>query len=60
MQEIEIREYAQQLSEKYGDKAIVVAANKARAFAEKGNSKEGATWRHIEAALKLMRGPNQS
>jgi hypothetical protein len=60
MQEIEIREYAQQLLERYGDKAIVIAANKAKVFAEKGDSKESATWRHIEAALKLVRGPNQS
>lgn len=59
MQEIEIREYAQQLLERNGDKAVVIAANKARAFAEKGNDKESTTWRRIEAALKLMRGPNQ-
>jgi hypothetical protein len=37
-----------------------LAANKARSFEENGNSKEAQTWRHIEAALKLMRGPNQS
>jgi hypothetical protein len=60
MQEIEIREYAQQLLEKHGDQAIVIAANKARVFAQKGNGKESTTWRHIEAALKLLRGPNQS
>lgn len=60
MQEIEIREYAQQLLEKYGDKAAVIAAGKARAFAEKGYGKESTTWQHIEATLKLMRGPNQS
>jgi hypothetical protein len=60
MQEIEIREYAQQLLETHGDKAAVVAAKKARAFAEKGDSKESDTWRHIEAVLRRMRGPNQS
>ena len=60
MQEIEIREYAHQLLEKYGDKAVVIAANRARVFTEKGDSKESATWRHIATALKLMRGPNQS
>jgi hypothetical protein len=59
MQEIEIREYAQQLLERNGDKAVVIAANKARSFAEKGDGKESTTWRRIEAALKLMRGPNQ-
>ena len=60
MQEIEIREYAQQMFERHGEKAAVIAAGKARAFAERGNGKESATWRHIEAALKLMQGPNQS
>ncbi|MGB8575674.1 MAG: hypothetical protein WCD56_03800 [Pseudolabrys sp.] len=60
MQQIEIQEYAQQLFETHGDKAVVVAANKARSFEEGGNSKEAKTWRHIEAALKLMRGPKES
>lgn len=60
MQEIEAREYAQQLLEMHGDKAVVVAATKARSFEEQGNSAEATTWRHIEAALKLMLGPHQS
>ena len=60
MQEVETQEYAQQLLETHGDKAVVVAAQKARVFEEKGNSQEAKTWRHIEAALKLMRGPVQS
>jgi hypothetical protein len=60
MQQIEIQEYAQQLFETHGDKAVVVAAKKARSFEEGGNSKEAKTWRHIEAALKLMRGPKES
>jgi hypothetical protein len=60
MQEIETQDYARQLLEMHGDKAVAVAARKARSFEEKGNSKEAETWRHIEAALKLMRGPHQS
>ena len=60
MQEIETQDYARQLFEMHGDKAVAVAAKKARSFEEKGNSKEAETWRHIEAALKLMRGPHQS
>ena len=60
MQEIETQEYAQQLRQAHGDKAIVVAAKKARSFEEKGNIKEAEIWRHIETALKLMRGPHQS
>jgi len=60
MRQIEIQEYAQQLLETHGDKALVVAAKKACSFEEKGNSEEADTWRHIEAALKLMRGPTES
>lgn len=31
-----------------------------RSFEEQGNREEAKIWRHIEAALKLMCGPNQS
>jgi hypothetical protein len=37
-----------------------VAAEKATSFEKNGNSQEAKTWRHIEAPLKLMRGPHQS
>ena len=60
MQEIETREYAEQLQQTHGDKAIVVAVKKARSSEEKGDVKQAKTWRHIEAALKVMRGPHQS
>jgi hypothetical protein len=60
MLEIETQDYARHLLEMHGDKAVAVAAKKARSFEEQGNSKEAETWRHIEAALKLMRGPHQS
>jgi hypothetical protein len=60
MQAIDIQEYARQLLETHGDKAVVAAVNKARSFEEKGNIKEAETWRQIEKALKLMRGPRQS
>jgi len=60
MQEIEIQDYARQLFEAHGDKAVVEAAKKARSFEDQGNTEEAKTWRHIEAALKLMRGPKQS
>jgi hypothetical protein len=39
MQAIETQEYARQLLETHGDKAVVVAAKKARSFEEKGNAK---------------------
>jgi hypothetical protein len=60
MQAIGIQEYAQQMLETHGDKAVLVAAKKASTYEEKGNIKEASSWRGIEAALKLMRGPHQS
>jgi hypothetical protein len=60
MQTIAIQEYAQQLLETHGGNAVVVAAEKARSFEDGGNKVEAETWRKIEAALKLMRGPRES
>jgi hypothetical protein len=60
MQEIEIHDYARQLLEAHGDKAVAEAAQKACAFEQQGKNEEAETWRHIEAALKLMRGPHES
>jgi hypothetical protein len=60
MQEAEIHEYARQLMESRGAKAVADAAQKARSFEDQGNGEEARTWRRIEAALKLMRGPHQS
>jgi hypothetical protein len=58
--EIEIHDYARQLLEAHGEMALVEAAQKARSFEEKGQTEEAETWRGIEAALKLMRGPHVS
>jgi hypothetical protein len=60
MSEIEISEYARQLLDAHGDKAVVAAAQKACIYEEKGETEEAETWRHIEAALKLMRGSHVS
>jgi hypothetical protein len=60
MQEIDIHDYARQLLEAHGDKAVAEAAQKARTLEQQGNSEQAETWRHIEAALKLMRGPHES
>jgi hypothetical protein len=60
MQETEIHDYARQLFDAHGDKAIAEAAQKARSFEEKCDAEEAKTWRHIEAAIKLMLGPHQS
>jgi hypothetical protein len=60
MQEIEIHDYARQLLEAHGDKAVAEAAQKACVLEQQGQKEEAETWRHIEAALKLMRGPHES
>jgi hypothetical protein len=60
MQEMDIHDYARQLFDARGDKAVVEAAQKARSLEERGQREEAETWRHVEAALKLMRGPHAS
>jgi len=60
MQEIDIHDYARQLLDAHGDKGVVEAAQKARALEQQGESEQAETWRHIEAALKLMRGAHES
>jgi hypothetical protein len=60
MGEIEIHDYARQLLDAHGEMAVVEAAQKARTYEEKGQTEEAETWRAIEAALKLMRGPHVS
>jgi hypothetical protein len=60
MSEIEIHDYARQLFDAYGDRAVVQAAQKACSYEEKGEAEEAETWRHIETVLKLMRGPHVS
>ncbi len=60
MEETVIIEYARQLREAHGDRAIVEAVQRAIAC-EKRHDKEAAqTWRHVEAALKEMSGPRAS
>jgi hypothetical protein len=60
MEEVQIYDYARQLLEAHGDKAVAEAAQKAVAFEQQGEREQAATWRHIEAALKTMRGPHVS
>ncbi len=60
MQEIDIHDYARQLLEAHGDGAVAEAAQRALAFEKKGEHDQAESWRHIEAALKAMRGPHES
>jgi hypothetical protein len=59
MHATEIQEYARQLLEAHGAKAIAEAAQKAAACERTGDRELAETWRKVEAALLLMRGPNQ-
>ena len=56
----EVHDYARRLMEAHGPKAIAEAAQKARAFEEQGSAKQAKTWRDIQRALLLMRGPSAS
>ncbi len=58
--ETQVHVIARQMIEKHGFAAIAQAAQNAIASERKGNAEEAKEWRHIEAAMKLMRGPNQS
>ena len=60
MREIEIHDYARQLLEAHGAKAIAEAAQNAIELEAKGEVELAKDWRHIEDAMKLMRGPHQS
>ena len=60
MQEIDVHDFARQLLEAHGGKAVAEAAQKASALEKEGKTDEAKTWRHVEAALKAMRGPQQS
>jgi len=60
MREIDVHDYAWQLLEAHGDKAVAEAAQKACALEKQGEGEQAETWRHVEAALKLMSGPHQS
>lgn len=51
---------ARQMLERHGFEAIARAAKNAQACENKGDNEEAKEWRHIEDAMKIMRGPHQS
>ena len=57
---IQVMDYARQLLEAHGNRAIAEAAQKAFALEQQGELEQAKTWRRIEAALKLMSGPHAS
>jgi hypothetical protein len=57
MEETMISEYACQLKDAHGDRAIAEAAQRAAEYERNKEKDEAKTWRRIEEALKTMRGP---
>jgi hypothetical protein len=56
----QIHTIARQMFERHGNAAIAQAASNALACERKGETEEATEWRHIEDAMKMMRGPHQS
>jgi hypothetical protein len=57
---MQIHTIARQMLEKHGFKAIAQAAQNAVASEQKGDPEQAREWRHVEDAMKMMRGPHQS
>jgi Ala-tRNA(Pro) deacylase len=60
MRETDVYDYARQLLEAHGDKAIAEVAERACVCEERHEIQDAETWRRIEAAMKLIRGPHAS
>jgi hypothetical protein len=58
--EIQVHVIARQMFEKHGLEAIAQAAQNAQACENTGDTEEAREWRHIEDAMKMLRGPHQS
>jgi hypothetical protein len=58
--ETQIHTLARQLLEQHGPAAIAQAAQNALACERKGETEQAREWRHVEGAMKIMRGPHQS
>jgi hypothetical protein len=60
MPETQVHTIARQMLEKHGMAAIAQAARNAVECERKGDPDEAKEWRHLEDAMKMMRGPHQS
>ena len=58
--EMQIHTIARQMFERHGATAIAQAAQNAIACEQRGEAEEAKEWRHLEDAMKMMRGPHQS
>lgn len=59
MSQTQIYTVARQMFEKHGGAAIAQAAQQAIACEQRGETEEAREWRHLEEAMKMMRGPHQ-
>jgi hypothetical protein len=57
---MQIHTIARQMFERHGAAAIAQAAQNAIACEQRGEAEEAKEWRHLEDAMKMMRGPHQS
>lgn len=60
MQTMDVNSYARKLLRAHGDKAELEAAQKATDCERSGEDVQASTWRRVQAAIKVMRGPNAS
>jgi hypothetical protein len=60
MPETQIHQIARRMLDRHGFAAIAEAAQNALACETKGDAEQAKEWRHIESAMKIMRGPHQS
>ena len=60
MPAIQIDDYAQRLYAAHGDRAEYEAAQKAKESEAKGDTEAAEQWRQVRAAIRTMRGPNES
>ena len=60
MRAVEISDYARQLFDLHGPKAVAIAAQRARDFKEKGDDEHASQWHRIEIALTELRGPRET
>ena len=58
--ETQIHTIARQMLRAAWPGAIAQAAQNAIACERKGEAEEASEWRHVEGAMKMMRGPHQS
>jgi len=55
-----VTEFARALYDSHGDKAEAEAAKKAKEYEEAGEERDAADWNAIRAAIRTIRGANQS